>query len=82
MKTPRRIELIGGEIVPMSPKGAFHEDVKRALARFWIKALPPEALVAPIAGGRAPVWYTLFGVHYHTAYHVGQIRLLRALQAL
>ncbi len=37
-----RFELIGGEIVPMSAKGAFHEDVKRALNRFWVKALPPE----------------------------------------
>ena len=35
-----RFELIGGEIVPMSAKGASHEDVKRALMRFWIKALP------------------------------------------
>lgn len=37
-----RFELIGGEIVPMSAKGAFHEDIKRALNRHWIKALPPE----------------------------------------
>ena len=37
-----RIELIGGEIVPMSPKGAFHENVKRALSRHWFKLLPPE----------------------------------------
>ncbi len=50
--------------------------------RRTIKALPPGALTAPIAGGRAPVWYTVFGVHYHTAYHVGQIRLLRALQGV
>ena len=26
-----RFELIGGEIVPMSPKGSWHENVKRAL---------------------------------------------------
>ena len=37
-----RLELIGGELVPMSPKGAFHENVKRALIRYWIKALPPD----------------------------------------
>lgn len=37
-----RIELIGGELVPMSAKGAFHENVKRALSRHWYKALPPE----------------------------------------
>jgi Uma2 family endonuclease len=37
-----RFELIGGEIVPMAAKGAWHENVKRALMRHWIKALPPE----------------------------------------
>ena len=37
-----RVELIGGELVPMSAKGAFHEDVKRALSRHWYNALPPE----------------------------------------
>lgn len=37
-----RFELIDGEIVPMSPKGAFHENVKRALTRFWVKALPAD----------------------------------------
>lgn len=35
-----RFELIGGEIVPMSPKGAWHENVKRALNKHWAKALP------------------------------------------
>lgn len=42
-----RFELIGGEIVPMSPKGVWHENVKRALARFWYKALPPELDLLP-----------------------------------
>lgn len=42
-----RIELIGGEIVPMSPKGNWHEDVKRALNRFWVKALPVELDLLP-----------------------------------
>lgn len=37
-----RIELIGGEIVPMSPKGNWHENVKRALTRHWVKALPAD----------------------------------------
>lgn len=36
-----RFELIGGEIVPMPPKGGWHEDVKRALAKHWYKAFPP-----------------------------------------
>ena len=35
-----RIELIGGEIVPMSPKGAFHETVKMELTQFWPKRRP------------------------------------------
>ncbi len=37
-----RIELIGGEIVPMSPKGAFHETVKKDLNRFWVPLLPSD----------------------------------------
>ena len=35
-----RFELVGGEIVPMSPKGSWHENVKRALNIHWVKALP------------------------------------------
>jgi Uma2 family endonuclease len=30
-----RFELIGGEVVPMSPKGARHELVKQALEEYW-----------------------------------------------
>jgi Uma2 family endonuclease len=30
-----RFELIGGEVVPMSPKGVRHEDVKQALEEYW-----------------------------------------------
>jgi Uma2 family endonuclease len=41
-----RFELIGGEIVPMSPKGAFHETVKIELNVFWVKRLPDDILVA------------------------------------
>lgn len=37
-----RFELIGGEIVPMSPKGAFHETVKKELNRYWTKAIPED----------------------------------------
>ncbi len=39
-----RIELIGGEIVPMSPKGNQHEIVKTALTLYWSRALPPDLL--------------------------------------
>ncbi len=34
-----RFELIGGEIVPMSPKGVRHETLKMDLNRFWAKRL-------------------------------------------
>jgi Uma2 family endonuclease len=30
-----RFELIGGEVVPMSPKGSRHELVKKALQQYW-----------------------------------------------
>jgi Uma2 family endonuclease len=41
-----RLELIGGELVPISAKGAFHEDVKIALTIHWARWLPPEAIFA------------------------------------
>lgn len=37
-----RFELIGGEIVPMSPKGLRHERLKQALEEFWFRRLPLE----------------------------------------
>jgi Uma2 family endonuclease len=39
-----RIELIGGEIVPMSPKGNHHEVVKTALTIYWAPKLPSDLL--------------------------------------
>lgn len=36
-----KFELVGGEIVPMSPKGPLHEDVRLAVMR-WIRGLPQE----------------------------------------
>jgi Uma2 family endonuclease len=42
-----RFELIGGEIVPMSPKGVFHETVKKQLNKFWTKILPPGIDMVP-----------------------------------
>jgi Uma2 family endonuclease len=47
MEEDERIELIGGELVPMSPKGNHHEVVKRALLDRWIRARPVEIHVAP-----------------------------------
>ena len=35
-----RFELIGGEVVPMSPKGIRHETVKNALNLYWGRRLP------------------------------------------
>ena len=35
-----RIELIGGEVVPMSPKGNQHEVLKLALNHYWSKRVP------------------------------------------
>lgn len=37
-----RIELIGGEIVPMSPKGNQHEVLKSALNIYWARRLPAD----------------------------------------
>jgi Uma2 family endonuclease len=37
-----RIELIGGEVVPMSPKGNQHEVLKAALTLYWARRLPPD----------------------------------------
>jgi Uma2 family endonuclease len=35
-----RFELIGGEVVPMSPKGNHHEILKHALMHYWARRLP------------------------------------------
>jgi Uma2 family endonuclease len=40
-----RIELIGGEIVPMSPKGNHHEILKAALTVYWARNLPPDLML-------------------------------------
>ena len=40
-----RIELIGGEIVPMSPKGNHHELVKTALNYYWTRKLPDDVML-------------------------------------
>ena len=38
MEEDERVELIGGELVPMSPKGNHHEVVKSALVDRWISS--------------------------------------------
>jgi len=40
-----RIELIGGEIVPMSPKGDQHEILKAALTVYWARRLPDDLML-------------------------------------
>jgi Uma2 family endonuclease len=40
-----RIELIGGELVPMSPKGNNHELVKSALVDQWNRFRPPSVRI-------------------------------------
>lgn len=42
-----RIELIGGEVVPMSPKGNRHEILKLALLDHWIRRRPDHLRIAP-----------------------------------
>jgi Uma2 family endonuclease len=46
MEEDERVELIGGELVPMSPKGIQHEVVKRALLDQWIRTRPDEVRLA------------------------------------
>jgi Uma2 family endonuclease len=42
-----RFELIGGEVVPMSPKGNRHELLKAALVDFWIRRMPHGVRLVP-----------------------------------
>ncbi len=44
-----RLELLGGEIVPMSPKGRRHEIIRIALTNRLIRMLPEDLTVAPEA---------------------------------
>jgi Uma2 family endonuclease len=39
-----RFELIGGEVVPMSPKGNRHELVKKALQQYWFPLIAGSAV--------------------------------------
>jgi Uma2 family endonuclease len=47
MQEDERVELIGGELVPMSPKGNHHEVVKTALLARWYRASPKDVLLTP-----------------------------------
>ncbi len=47
MEEDERVELIGGELVPMSPKGLAHEVVKTALLRRWYRVAPDHLDLTP-----------------------------------
>jgi len=47
MEEDERVELIGGELVPMSPKGNHHEVVKTALLSRWYRVRPDAVLLTP-----------------------------------
>ena len=47
-----RLELLGGEFVPMAAKGSRHEAIKVALNVFWGRACPPGFVFAPETGLR------------------------------
>lgn len=47
MEEDERVELIGGELVPMSPKGNHHEVMKAALLRRWYRMAPDDLDLVP-----------------------------------
>ena len=47
MDEDERVELIGGELVPMSPKGSRHEVIKMALNDAWSRRRPEDCRLAP-----------------------------------
>jgi len=47
-----RLEVVDGEVVPMSPKGNRHEDVKVALGFVWARAAPDHVMIAQETGLR------------------------------
>ena len=47
MDEDERVELIGGELVPMSPKGNHHEVLKTKLRHEWARRLPKGVLFTP-----------------------------------
>src|SRR5947209_15015766 len=46
LEEDERVELIRGELVPMSPKGSRHEVLKSALMRQWAKLAPDGMQIA------------------------------------
>jgi Uma2 family endonuclease len=47
MEEDERVELIGGELVPMSPRGIRHEVLKKALLRIWYRVASDDIDLVP-----------------------------------
>jgi Uma2 family endonuclease len=47
LRDGERVELIGGELIPMNPKGSRHELLKAALLKQWYRAAPDHILLIP-----------------------------------
>ena len=47
LRAEERVELIGGELIPMNPKGSRHEMLKAALLKRWYRAAPDYVVVIP-----------------------------------
>jgi len=47
LRAEERVELIGGELIPMNPKGSRHEVLKARLLRQWYRAAPDSIELIP-----------------------------------
>ena len=47
IRDDERIELIGGELIPMNAKGSRHETLKHRLLRMWFRAAPDDVSLIP-----------------------------------
>lgn len=47
LRAEERVELIGGELIPMNPKGSRHEILKAALLKRWYRAAPDDVVLIP-----------------------------------
>lgn len=47
IREDERVELLGGELIPMNAKGSRHETLKRALLWRWYRAAPPSVDLIP-----------------------------------
>jgi len=47
IRPDERVELIGGELVPMSPKGSRHSDIEAALNHWWSRTASDRVTLVP-----------------------------------